>query len=373
MVETPERQRHSGDRLMSLDFFRGITMLLLIAEATGIYEILAASPWNGTLIGAIGQQFQHHPWHGLRLWDLGQPFFMFISGVAMAFSYGQKWEKGSAWKATFSHALRRSFLLFVFGWALYQIYPAAGASRGAFLYDILPQLSVACLIAFLMMRRPPAAQFTFSLGLLALTELLYRLWRAPGFDQAFAPGRNFGSCIDQLLMGKLSVEHWVAFSAVPMTALVLWGVLAGELLKSKTSPARKVITLLAAGLIGVAAGFTLNPLTPIIRRIATSSFVIAAGGFCLLALAAAYGLIDIMRFRKPALFFVVVGMNPLFLYLFTQSGGAGWLERIVRPFTMGLLGGIGRWPAQAGTSLAVLALLWAGCYWLYKRNIFFRI
>ena len=59
-------------RLMSLDFFRGFTMFLLIAESTGIYDLLIAPEFNGTFIGAIGTQFHHHPWNGLRFWDLAE-------------------------------------------------------------------------------------------------------------------------------------------------------------------------------------------------------------------------------------------------------------------------------------------------------------
>ncbi|HEX2521450.1 MAG TPA: hypothetical protein VHP35_04930, partial [Terriglobia bacterium] len=70
-------------RLKSLDFFRGFTMFLLIAESTDIYDLLVSPELNGTLLSAIGTQFHHHPWNGLRFWDLIQPFFMFIVGVAM--------------------------------------------------------------------------------------------------------------------------------------------------------------------------------------------------------------------------------------------------------------------------------------------------
>src|SRR5437016_13667240 len=92
-------------RLMSLDFFRGFTMFLLIAESTRIYDLLVAPELKGTLISAIGTQFHHHPWNGLRFWDLIQPFFMFIVGVAMPFSIGKRWERGDSWVATFRHAL----------------------------------------------------------------------------------------------------------------------------------------------------------------------------------------------------------------------------------------------------------------------------
>src|SRR2546428_13910009 len=77
-------------RLISLDFFRGFTMFFLIAEATGIYDLLVSPQLNGTIISAIGTQFHHHPWNGLRFWDLIQPFFMFIFGVRMPFSYGSR-------------------------------------------------------------------------------------------------------------------------------------------------------------------------------------------------------------------------------------------------------------------------------------------
>ena len=59
-------------RLVSLDFFRGFTMFLLIAESTDIYDFLVAPELNGTLISIIGTQFHHHPWNGLRFWDLIQ-------------------------------------------------------------------------------------------------------------------------------------------------------------------------------------------------------------------------------------------------------------------------------------------------------------
>ena len=110
-------------RLMSLDFFRGFTMFLLIGESTDIYELLVAPELNGTLVSTIGTQFHHHPWNGLRFWDLIQPFFMFIVGVAMPFSIGRRWEQGDTWAATFRHALQRSFWLLLFGWALYCIGP----------------------------------------------------------------------------------------------------------------------------------------------------------------------------------------------------------------------------------------------------------
>lgn len=371
-MSSPERNLvpAPAGRLLSLDVFRGFTMFLLVAEATGLYELLVDPAFGGPVIRAIGTQFQHHPWNGLRFWDLIQPFFMFIVGVAMPFSYGKRWEAGATWAATLRHALKRSFLLLLFGWALYCI----GPGRLTFeLWNVLAQLSFTCLVAFLMMRRSAPAQVAFSLGLLVLTEILYRTWAVPGFNEPFVADRNFGSWVDMALMGKLSEGHWVAFNAVPTAAHTMWGVLAGLLLRSRRPPGRKIATMAAAGLALAIAGYALDPVTPIVKRIATSSFVLASGGWCLLALAFAFWLIDVRKVRLGWTFLAVVGMNPLFIYLFTETGGASWFRGIARPFTEGVFGGAGAPTAALATSLAVWAMLWGVCYGLYRRRIFVRI
>ena len=79
--------------------------------------------------------------------------------------------------------------------------------------------------------------------------------------------------------------------------------------------------LLVAGLIGVVAGFALDPWIPVIKRICTPSFVIASGGFALMALAFSYLIIDVVKLRKGIKFFAIVGMNPLFIYIFAIIGG----------------------------------------------------
>jgi len=298
-------------RLVSLDFFRGVTMFMLIGESTGLYERLRDPALKGTLLGALGWQLEHHPWNGLHCWDLVQPFFMFIVGVAMPFSIGKRWERGDSWSKTFHHALSRSSLLLFFGWALYCIGPGHLTFE---LWNVLAQLSFTYLVAFLMMRKPARVQLGFTFGLLVATELLYRFWPVAGFNQPFVADHGFGAWVDLAIMGKLSDGHWVVFNAVPTTAHTMWGVLAGQVLKSTRAPWQKIRMLAVAGAIGVVAGYSLNPLTPIIKRICTSSFVIVSGGWCLLALVLSYWLIDVIGLKKWSVFFNIVGMNSLFIY-----------------------------------------------------------
>ncbi len=358
------------ERLMSLDFFRGVTMFLLVGESTRLYELLREPTLNGTFLSFIGWQLEHHPWNGLRFWDLIQPFFMFIVGVAMPFSIGKRWERGDSWGKTLRHALLRSGLLLLFGWGLYCI----GPGRITFeLWNVLAQLSFTYLVAFLMMRKPAKIQIGFSLLLIFITELLYRYWRVPGFNQPFEPDHGFGAWFDMLVMGKLSMGHWAAFNAVPTTAHTMWGVLAGQVLKSSREPMKRIRILAFAGLVAIVLGYALNPITPIIKRICTSSFVIVSGGWCLLTLALCYWLIDVKKWRKGVLFFNIVGMNSLFIYLFCNTGGAGWLNRIAKPFTMELFAWAGHTGALIVTSFVVWGMLWYLCYWLYKNRIFIRI
>jgi transcriptional regulator with PAS, ATPase and Fis domain len=92
-----------------------------------------------------------------------------------------------------------------------------------------------------------------------------------------------------------------------------------------------------------------------IKRIATSSFVVATGGICLLALALCYWLVDIRKWRRGAVFFNIVGMNSLAIYLFQESGGTVWVRKLVGPFTMVFGGWIGELPAE--TQVALLRVL----------------
>lgn len=362
--------KNPESRLLSLDFFRGLTMFLLIAEGPDLFQLLVRPEFQGTLIFHIGQQFHHHPWNGLRFWDLVQPFFMFIVGVAMPFSFGKRWDRGDTWNQTFRHAVKRSVLLLLLGIGLYCI----SAGRMTFeLWNVLAQLSVTYLIAFLFMRKSFKVQLSFSFLLLVLTEILYRAWPVHGFNQPFIPDQNFGSWFDLLVMGKLSTGHWVAFNAIPTTAHTMWGVLAGQLIKTQRTDWQKVKILLLAGLIGIVIGYALNPITPIIKRICTSSFVIASGGWCFTTLAVSYFLVDMKKYQRIAKFFAIVGMNPLFIYLFNHTGGHKWIKGIVHPFTFGLFGWGGELTAEIVTAIVVWFTLWYICYFLYKQRIFIRI
>jgi predicted acyltransferase len=357
-------------RLASLDFFRGLTMFLLVAEGALVYESLLVPELDGTWIQAVATQFTHHPWNGLRFWDLVQPFFMFIVGVAMPFSFARRWERGDSYSATFRHAVVRSLVLLGLGVGLYVV---RAGHLTLELWNVLAQLSFTYFLAFLLMRKSTGTQLLVTVGLLLLTEALYRFWPVAGYNQPFTPDHNFGSWMDMLLMGKLSSGHWVAVNAVPTASHTIWGVLAGYVLRSERTSAQKIKTLLIAGLIGLVVGYGLDPVTPIIKRICTTSFVIVTGGWCLIGLALSYWIIDVKGWKRWAQFAMVFGMNPLFIYLFSELAGNRWLTHIVRPFTDGFLGWTGEVLVGFITALLVLWMDWYIVNWLFRRRIFIKI
>lgn len=361
---------NKNERMVSLDFFRGITMFLLTAESTFLFPLFLAPEVAGTPLHSIGTQLEHCGWAGLHFWDLIQPFFMFIVGVAMPFSFVRRIVQGESDRERLVHVLKRSLLLLFLGWALYCIEPGKIIFR---FQNVLAQLSVTYLLAYLVMRKAPWIQILFSALLVGISEALYRFFPLDGFNHPFVAGENFGAWSNLMISGEIDGENWAIFNAFPTAAHTIWGVLAGQLLISDKPQKTKLKLLLIFGLAALVVGYGLSTVTPIIKRIATSSFIFTSGGWTILALALCYWLIDVLKYRKGLTFFTIVGMNSLFIYLFSNVGGSELIRRIVSPFSMALFGLAGFWIAQFLSSLIVLFLLWYLCYWLYKRKIFFRI
>ena len=360
-----ESLNSESSRLLSLDFFRGMTMFLLIGT---LYPTLRDS--NVPFLSAIGWQFEHRYWDALTFYDFIEPFFMFILGVAIPFSIASRQRKGQTSKQITKHALGRAVILFALGILIYWVDAGKTVFR---LWNVLTQMSVGYLFAFLLVKRAVKIQILVSLLLLLCTDLVYRFWPVAGFNQPFIPDHNFGSWFDLLVMGVLESDHWVSFNFIPTTAFIIWGAIAGLILRGETRYQEKVKILLLAGGLGIIAGFALEPITPMIKRIATSSVVLETGGWCFITLALSYWVIDIKKIKTIPFFFAIVGMNPLFIYLFTQLGGSSFLQNIASPFGYALFFWANNYLVVLVTELLTWFMLWYICFWLYKRKIFIKI
>ena len=353
------------NRILSIDFFRGFTMFMLVGGIEGLFSKLEPDKTN-TIVYFFNQQLSHVPWVGLHFWDLIQPFFMFIVGVAMPFSLSRRWDRGDSWKKTFYHVLTRCFFLLAIGWAI-----SSSATTSNF-NNVMAQLSVTYLIAFLLMRKPIKWQLIVSFALILVTDLLYRFWPVEGYNQAFVADQNFGSWTDMMLTGSIAHGHWVPFNAIPTSAHTIWGVVVGMLLMKDWTPRKKIITLLIAGTIGVIVGYAMNPFVPIIKHICTSSFIIVSGGWCLIAMALSYWVIDVLKFRKVPMFFAVFGMNPLFIYLMASSFRS-FFNRLTYPYISRIFGWTNEVTLIIISTVVIGAMLWYVCYFMYKHKIFIRL
>ena len=219
-----------SQRLLSLDFMRGLIMVFLMLESSSLYEHLSELT-DGNPLHSVVIQFFHHPWNGLRFWDLIQPGFMFMAGTAMAYSLNRQQQSGMSWNESFLKTLKRSGWLFFWGVLDYAVRPGGLSFE---LWDVLTQLSFTTLVAFLIFRWSATSQILFSIGLLALTEVLYRFTNVIGFDQPFTDQHNFGNYMDLVLMNKINSGGWVAINCIPTAAHTIWGVLAGKLLLSNS-------------------------------------------------------------------------------------------------------------------------------------------
>ncbi|MFC0513734.1 acyltransferase family protein [Mucilaginibacter angelicae] len=358
-------------RLLSLDFMRGFIMILLILEGTGLFEKLDAAT-AGTGFNVVVQQFFHHPWNGLRFWDLVQPGFMFIAGAAMAYSLHRQQEQGVPWRQSFIKILKRSALLLFWG-----IWTRAVKPEGLNfeLWNVLAQLAFTTLMAFLIFSWSIKNQILFSLFLLVLTEILYRFTNVSGFNQPFTDQHNFGNYIDLLLVHKISKGGWVTINFIPTACHTIWGMMAGSLLLSNKPAGLKLKWLMMTGIILLALGYINGAtLTPIVKRIATSSFVLVSGGWCLVALAFLYWWNDIKGHTRYAWIVTVVGMNSLFIYLFIETISGG-INEYVNHITIAFLTPTHLPVLFIGIIASALTFLleWFLCWYMFRKKVFIKI
>jgi predicted acyltransferase len=362
-----------SNRLLSLDFMRGLIMILLALESTGLYGHL--TPNNTGLAQALMVQFEHHPWHGLHFWDLVQPAFMLIAGTSMAFSLSRQRQQGMTWISSFKKTLKRSGLLFFWGVLDYAVRPKGLSFE---LWDVLTQLSFTTMVTFLIFRWPIRYQLLFCLGILVLAEIIYRCTHVPDFDQPFTDQHNFGNYIDWLLMHKINPGGWVAINCISTSVHTILGAVAGKILLDHGKTVNyKTIILISCAAICLLSGYLLDwsGITPIIKRIATSSFVLVSAGWCLLGMAACYYVIDGCKRSRYLQFFTIVGYNTLFIYLFFEIVGGRWFNHYISVITNGLMAlvHVPLTIQNITTSLIIFMLEWGMCYFLYKKKIFFKL
>ena len=368
-VDRVEQTRPAQERLFSLDLFRGATIAAMIVV-------------NNQSSDDAYWPLQHARWNGWTPTDLVFPFFLFIVGVSLVFSFHSRLNRGESRRTLVLHTFRRSAVLFAIGLGLNGL--AALEFGGWRIPGVLQRIAVVyCAAGLLTLFASIRGRAAWIVGLLLGYWILMRYVPVPGYG---VPGRdipllhqdaNLAAYLDRkFMLGHLwepTRDPEGILSTLPAIATALCGVLTGEWLRSQRTAQKKLAGMFACGAAGVIAGELWGVWFPINKNLWTSSYVLFTAGCALICLAACYWSSDIKLYRgawsKP---FLIFGMNSIAAYVIAELIG-GWLSWKGYTFLHSLA-----WMDSAGLasllhSLVVLGLCFVPVWWLYRTHIFLKV
>jgi predicted acyltransferase len=369
-------------RFLSLDVFRGLTVCLMI---------IVNSPGAGA---DIYPYLSHAEWFGFTLADLVFPTFLFVMGNAMSFSMGKliAGDSGLFWKKV----LRRTFLIFLFGFLMYwfpfiekgadgwELKPFSETRVMGVLQRIALCYFFASIIIYYVSQK---AVVVFSVvALLAYWGILY-LFGEPGSVLEMAT--NAGTKLDFAILGedhiykgdKVTFDPEGILSTLPAIVNVLAGYLAGVFVQKKGKTFEGLALVLIAGFLITSLALWWDLVFPISKKLWTSSFVLYTVGLDLSIMAVLIYGIEIRKIKFGVSFFDVFGKNPLFIYLFSElllislltiptSSGLNafeWVsEHIFQNIFPGAFGSL-------TTAVVFMLVCWAIGWWLNKKRIYIKL
>ena len=317
-------------RLASLDAFRGATI-------AGMLLVNNPGSWSDAYAPLL-----HAPWHGWTPTDMIFPFFLWIVGVSLTFSFARRVEEGADRGKLFVHVLRRSAIIFALGMLL-ATFPFGLLGAGFDLATVripgvLQRIAVCYLVASaIFLRTTWRRQAAWAAGLLLGYWALLLLVPVPGYGAGgLEPQGNLAWWVDsQLLAGHTwrgapapGFDPEGILSTLPALATTLLGVLTGHGLRGTGTMERKTIGLFGGGVVLLAAGALWGLVFPINKNLWTSSYAVFMAGWAMLWLGLFYWLIDVKGWQRWATPFVIYGMNAI--VLFVLAGLVGRLLTLIK-------------------------------------------
>ena len=354
-------------RLLSIDVMRGMTIFfMIIVNDPGSWQHIYAP-------------LEHSKWNGCTPTDLVFPFFVFIVGLSMSFSF-LKFEHAdrSVW---IKKVLRRTALIFLVG-LLLNWFPFYNKSIGDLrILGVLQRIALAYGIGALIIIFVRQRWLVYVLAAILLGY--WGLMLVLGGPNPLSLEDNIVRTIDLWLFGERHVYHGYGipfdpeglFSTIPTVGTVLVGYLIGKTMQKVEMPMQKIIRILPWGIGLVLGGVAWNFLGfPINKPIWSSSYVLYAGGLATLLLSLLIWIIDVQGWKKWAYVFRVFGLNPLASYALSglvirifgmikigDQGLYGWLYTHVFQHAGDQFGSL----LQAITYAMVI---WLFAWWLYKNK-----
>jgi predicted acyltransferase len=385
-------------RLVSLDAYRGFVMFLMVAEVLQLGRMARNFP-ESKFWAFLAHQQSHVEWIGCTLHDLIQPSFTFMVGVALPFSIASRVAKGQPFGRMLMHAIIRSLLLISLGIFLRSV----GRPMTNFTFeDTLTQIGLGYTFAFLLAFARARTQWialavilvgywaSWALYPLPLADFNWQSVGVPadwphlhGFAAHWDKNWNLGNAFDQWFLNLFPREKpflyngggYLTLSFVPTLGTMLFGLIAGQWLRTERTAPQKALLLAKAGLICLAAAVVIHVvgLNPIVKRIWTPSWTIFSAGWCFLILAAFYSIIDIRGHRAWAFPLVVIGMNSIFIYCISHLIEGFVIGSYKTHLGQNFFNLLGAPYAPLFTGVVVILTFWLMLYWMYRRKIFLRI
>jgi predicted acyltransferase len=370
---------NTGDRLLSLDFFRGATIAAMI---------MVNNPGNWSHVYA---PLLHAKWHGWTFTDLIFPFFLFIVGVAIVYAFSKKLSTGVGKSDLYKKIIRRTVILFALGLFL-NGFPFFELSSLR-IPGVLQRIAICYFFAsVIFLHTGWKGQLGWAVGLMMAYWAMMEWIPVPGVGAgSYAKDANFAAYIDNMfLKGHMwSVSKtWDPeglISTIPAISTTLFGILTGHWLRTEKSQVEKTLGLFLAGNTLLFAGAVWNWVLPINKSLWTSSYTVFMAGMAMTCLAFSYYFIDVRKSRswiQPAIVygtnaitvFVLSGIIAKLLYLikFTASDGSSISLKswIYQNLFLSWLSEINASLAFAITFIIVMYLL---MLILYKKKIFIKI
>lgn len=312
----------STQRYAALDVLRGMTI-------AGMILVNNPGSW-----GSIFPPLKHAPWSGCTPTDLVFPFFLFIVGVALSFSFAKYNEQLNT--KSFTKLAKRAALIFITGLALnaFPFYPTSpdpaltGAQNYIYylnhlrIFGVLQRIAMAYFIGGLiaLWLKTPQKIIISLLSVITIHTLILAIF---GNSEPFSLEGTITPQIDIALIG---VNHIYQGYGIPFdpegllgvisgSGTVLLGFLIGGVIRKKNNKNEAVSQLFTTGMLLLAAGIIFSIYLPINKPMWTGSYVFYAGGWATLMLAFFIYLIDIKGRESWFMPFKALGMNPLFAFV----------------------------------------------------------
>ncbi|UWX54868.1 heparan-alpha-glucosaminide N-acetyltransferase [Maribacter litopenaei] len=359
------------NRILSVDIFRGATILLMV---------LVNTPGTWTNVFA---PFRHAEWHGYTPTDLVFPFFLFIVGTSIVFSYRNKEVNSATYKKIVIRTLKLIGLGLFLG-AFIIKFPFFKAWEDIRFPGVLQRIGVVFFFAsILFINFKWKTLVGITITLLVGYWLLMTLVPVDGVASTLerAPN-NFANWLDVQVFGshnyKPDYDPEGLLSTIPSIASSLLGIFTGLILVSKQE--KKATILMGIGGSLLIIGHLWDLVFPINKALWISSFVLVTAGWANLILALIYYLTDVKQIKFGSIF-RYAGANAIIIYFLSsfiaklmgqiQVGDTslhGWLFQKIYVHNA-----ISMEMSSLLYGLTVLAFYAFLGYILYQRKIFIKV